>query len=102
MSLPVLLLLLAVQTVPAEEEIVIIAKRFSGIQVTVGKDARGRFTCSLNASSGNVGLDKRLCATAAGCVAKGARTQETARACIEQRKPQLFADFRREWLGGAR
>lgn len=92
-----LLLLLTAQT--AGDEIVVIGKRFSGIQVIVGKDARGRFTCGLSESSGNARLDARLCKAAAKCVVKGSG----ARDCIEQRKPALLADFRREWLsGGAR
>lgn len=97
-----LLLLLAAQTPPDDpaSEIVVIARRFEGIQVTVGKDARGHFTCGLSQSSGSVRLDERLCKASAKCVAKGAGSNEAVRVCIDRRKPGLLADFRREWQSG--
>ena len=82
----------------AEDEIVVIGRRFAQTAVIVGKDARGRLTCDLTASSGNVRLDERLCRTASKCVIKGATDNAVVKACIDRKKPDLFADFRREYL----
>jgi hypothetical protein len=93
-----LLLLAATQVAPplteAEQDIVVIARRLSGASAIVGRDARGRFTCSLNASTGNATLDNRLCKTAANCVKSVGADQAKVSACIDRRKPQLLADVR--------
>ena len=92
-----LLLALAISTAPpVEDEIVVIGRRFAQMSVIVGKDARGRFKCDLTASSGNPRLDERLCRTASKCVIKGASDNATVKACIDRKKPGLFAAFRRE------
>lgn len=88
------LLLLALAPV-SESDIVVLGRRLASASVTVGKDARGRFTCATDRSTGNVGLDARLCKAAAKCVAKGAATQEAVSACIDQRKPALLEEARR-------
>jgi hypothetical protein len=85
---------------PVESDIVVIGQRLQSIAAIVGKDAHGRFTCSLSASSGNVRLDANLCKTASQCVAKGAATPEAVSACIDARKPALLDQLRRE-LGEA-
>ena len=101
-----LALLAATQTVsPAaaeEEEIVVIGRRFEQAAVVVGKDAKGSFTCSLTATSGNAKLDERLCRTAAKCVIKGASDNAAVKTCIDRKKPGLFAQFRKEWKQGAK
>lgn len=92
----------SVANTPADDEIVVIARRFEQAAVIVGKDAKGRFTCNLTASSGNSRLDERLCRTAANCVKKGAADEMSVRSCIERRKPGLFAQFRKEWKRGVK
>ena len=88
-----------VAAVPAvEDEIVVIGRRFAQAAVIVGKDARGRFTCDLTASSGNARLDERLCRTASKCVIEDATDSAVVKACIDRKKPGLFTDFRREYL----
>lgn len=87
-----LLLTPAVQDAPAEEtDIVVIGKRLDAMSVIVGRDARGKFTCGLNQSSGNARLDASLCRTAATCVRKRA---PDVQACVTARKPALLADVR--------
>lgn len=85
-----------------DDEIVVIGRRFEQASVNVGKDARGRFTCSLTASSGNARLDERLCRAASKCVIKGATDQAGVKDCIDRKKPELLAHFRREWQRGTR
>jgi hypothetical protein len=82
--------------VPTEDEIVVIAKRLDAIAVTVGRDARGRYHCSLSASSGNARIDERLCRTSSTCVRKGANDGAAVKACVQQRKAGLLEAFRRE------
>lgn len=96
-----LLLLLAASVVqPAAEpqteaDIVVIGRRLAGVSANVGRDARGRFTCSLSASSGSGRLDAELCRTASRCVREGANNNAAVAACIDRRKPALLADLRR-------
>jgi len=99
MILTVLALML--QTVPAageETDIVVIGRRLDRIAVSVGRDARGKFTCALNQSSGRSRLDAQLCQAAARCVRQKARDVP---ACVNARKPELRADVRQS-LGGRR
>ena len=85
-----------------EDDIVVIGRRFEQAAVIVGKDQQGRFTCSMTASSGNAKLDEGLCRTAAKCVIKGAANSNAVKACIDRKKPGLFARFRKERKKGAR
>lgn len=88
-------LLLLLQAAPAEEEFVIIGKRFAALSAMVGRDAKGRYTCSLSGTSGSAKLDRSLCKTATQCVRKGAAEQAQVAPCIDKRKPALLAEFRR-------
>jgi len=98
-----LMLLLAVQAAPADDEIVVLGRRLAATQVIVGRDAQGKFTCGLSQSSGNGKLDAALCKAAATCVRKGAGDQAGVTACIEARKPALLDAIRRASGGkGAR
>lgn len=88
------LLALVLQETPApgeEADIVVIGKRLEGVSVIVGRDARGKFTCGLNQSTGHSGLDASLCRTAAACVRTRAKNVQ---ACVNTRKPELLADVR--------
>jgi hypothetical protein len=78
-----------------EADIVVIGRRLSEIAVTVGRDARGKFTCGLNKSSGNSRLDALLCRTAAKCVRQGAAEGAKVQACVDRRKPELLAEVRK-------
>ena len=86
---------------PLEADILVIGRRLDQLSVVVGKDARGKFTCSLSETSGNAGLDRNLCKSAAKCVKDGARDQAGVSACIDRRKPALLADVRRTLASGA-
>lgn len=90
-----LLLALTLQAAPAEEDIVVLGQRLIGVEVFVGKDAKGKFTCDLNRSTGNAQLDAALCKTASTCVRKGAVSQTDVRMCINRRTPELLEDVRR-------
>lgn len=90
-----LTLAFAAQIPSAEDEIVVLGRRLAALQVIVGRDARGKFTCGLSQSSGNVELDSALCKVAATCVRKGANDQGGVTACIEARKPALLDAVRR-------
>jgi sirohydrochlorin ferrochelatase len=95
-----LLLLAASVAQPAAEpqteaEILVVGRRLAGLSVIVGRDARGRFTCSLTASSGSRRLDAELCRTAARCVREGAGSNAAVAVCIDRRKPALLAGLRR-------
>jgi hypothetical protein len=86
----------AVQTAPVPDEqpdIVVIGKRLQAVQVNVGRDPRGRFTCALSQSTGSAKLDGQLCKTAATCVRKGAVEAAAVSACIDARKPALLDDL---------
>lgn len=96
-----LLLLAQVATPVPESDIVVLGRRLETASVTVGKDARGRFTCAADQSTGNLDLDARLCRTAAKCVAKGAATPEAVSSCIDKRKPALLNEARRALRGAA-
>lgn len=89
-------LALAAPSAPgAETDIVVLGRRLAEMSTTIGRDDRGRFTCGLTGSSGNVRLDGQLCRAATRCVRQGARDRAGTRACIERRKPALLANFRR-------
>ncbi len=91
-----LALLAAVQTTPAappEADIVVVARRLQALSVIVGRNAQGRFTCSLSDSSGSPTLDVQLCLAASKCVEKGKAGAAVSR-CIDKRKPGLLADLR--------
>lgn len=97
---PVLLVLAAttpVEAAPADDEIIVIGKRLDAIEVRVGRNAQGRYFCSLSDTSGSARLDRRLCKVSANCVRKGANDGATVKACVEQRKAGLFEAFKREW-----
>lgn len=79
-----------------EDEITVIGRRLAAISVMVGRDAKGRYTCDLSASTGNARLDARLCKTASTCVRKGATSQDAVRTCIDARKPVLLEQVRKE------
>lgn len=99
MILTILALMLQTVPVTAEEtDIVVIGHRLRQVSVIVGRDARGKFTCSLNRSSGRARLDAQLCRAAAQCVRQKARD---VGACVDARKPELLDDVRRS-LGRAR
>ncbi|WP_109355971.1 hypothetical protein [Sphingorhabdus sp. EL138] len=95
------LLLAAVQpaAIAVEDEIVVIGRRLNSISTMVGKDQIGRFTCSVDKSSGNVNLDKRLCKTTVRCIRDGAVGDGAVKACVEAEKPKLLAKLRRELEG---
>ncbi len=87
---------LPVEPVPTDEEIVVIGQRLDRIAVTVGRDPKGRYTCSLSDTSGNARLDAKLCKVSTKCVQKGARSGDQVKACVQKSKASLFSDFRRE------
>lgn len=99
MSLSLALIALVTASAPPEDDIVVIGRRLAGISVMVGRDAKGRYTCDLSASTGNARLDERLCKTAATCVRKGAASKEAVSACIDERKPALLDQVRAELAG---
>lgn len=82
-----------VQTV--DEEIVVIGQRLEGISVTVGRDEKGKYTCSTDRTSGNVNLDKRLCKTTVRCIRDGAQG-EAVKSCVDAKKPRLLNKLRNE------
>ncbi len=92
------LLLAAVQpaATSVENEIVVIGRRLNSISAMVGKDKKGRFTCSLDKSSGNINLDKRLCKTTVRCIRDGAADDGAIQTCVDAEKPKLLAKLRRE------
>lgn len=94
----IVLLLAAVQPAVSsvENEIVVIGRRLNSISTMVGKDETGRFTCSVDKSSGNRNLDKRLCKTTVRCIRDGAADDSAIKACVDAEKPKLLAKLRRE------
>lgn len=100
--LPVLLQA-APAAAPADEtDIVVIARRLSAVSAQVGKDAQGRFSCSLSASTGRRDLDAKLCRAASDCVRKGAQGQAAVAACLDRTKPKLLEALRRTRGQGGR
>jgi hypothetical protein len=94
-----LMALLALQTSvdpSAEDEILVIGRRFEQASATVSRDAQGRYSCSMTVTSGNVKLDERLCRAAAKCVMKGASNSDGVKTCINRQKPKLLARFLKE------
>ena len=92
------LILTAPAVLPAvEEEIVVIGKRLEGISVTVGRDPKGKYTCSTDRSSGNINLDKRLCKTTVRCIRDGAQG-EAVKSCVDAKKPRLLRKLREEMM----
>ncbi|HZF46695.1 MAG TPA: hypothetical protein VEZ26_10180 [Sphingomonadaceae bacterium] len=81
----------------AENDIVVIAQRFSGLSASVERDGAGRYHCSLNGTSGSLKLDGQLCKAATKCVRKGAADSAGVKICIEAAKPKLLADFKRSY-----
>lgn len=98
-ALALLAVIQAVAPAGAEDEIVVIARRFEQVAVHVGKDEAGRFTCGLSASSGSPRLDERLCKAASRCVIKGAADSDAVKICIDRKKPSLLAQSRAEYRG---
>ncbi len=90
-------LLLVGQIAPEPElDIVVVAQRLAGLQVNIGKDAKGRFTCGLTQSSGSLRLDARLCKASAKCAKKHGSDAEAVKACVTADKPKLLAQLRAE------
>lgn len=81
-----------------DEEIVVIGQRLQGISVLVGRTPDGDLTCSVDRTSGSTRLDKRLCKTAAKCVRDNSDNPVDAviKSCIDQKKPKLLAQLRKE------
>lgn len=90
-----ILLLLALQAAPADD-IVVVGERLAHLSATVRRGDDGRYRCALDGSSGRASLDGALCRVATRCVRDGAADQAAVAACVEQRKPALLADVRRE------
>ncbi len=82
-------------TQTVDEEIVVIGQRLEGISVTVGRDEKGKYTCSTDRTSGNVNLDKRLCKTTVRCIRDGAQG-EAVKSCVDAKKPKLLNKLRKE------
>ncbi len=101
MNLAVALALAAVTAEPsapaldAEQEILVIAQRLPGISVWLSRNPQGKFVCGMNASSGSARMDEQLCKAAALCLKRGAQAPEQVGACINARKPQLMAEFKK-------
>jgi hypothetical protein len=96
MSVLALLLSFATaQDAPTDaDEIVVLARRLEAVEVIVGRDPNGRFTCGMKGTSGNPRLDSRLCKTVASCVRKRGSDPVAVQACITSSKPRLLAQFR--------
>lgn len=86
----------AAESEAVENEIVVIGRRLNSISAMVGKDQNGRFTCSLDKSSGNINLDKRLCKTTVRCIRNGAVGDGAIKSCVDAEKPKLLTKLRRE------
>lgn len=89
------LLFLAAQIAP-EADIVVVAQRLDALEVHVGKDVAGRYSCGLSQSSGSLKLDKRLCKASAACARKHGAQPEQVKACVTETKPRLLAQLRAE------
>ena len=85
-------LMLLQATAPANaaeaEDVAVIARRLEGVETTVQRDARGKFRCALNKSTGLAALDRQLCKVTTDCVRKGFADEAISR-CIEASKPVL-------------
>lgn len=97
MSVLLALMFVAAPAAAAENDIVVIAQRFSGLAANVERDGAGRYHCSLNGTSGSLKLDGQLCKAATKCVRKGAADSAAVKTCIEGAKPKLLADFKRSY-----
>ena len=86
--------MLASLTEDKAEDIAVIARRLEGVETTVQRDARGKFQCALNKSTGLAALDKQLCKVTTDCVRKGFADEAMSR-CIEASKPNLLARVRK-------
>lgn len=90
-------LLMAGQAAPEPEvDIVVVAQRLAAIEVAIGKDAKGRFTCGLSQSSGSPKLDARLCKASAACAKKHGSDGAAVKTCVSSGKPKLLAQLRTE------
>ena len=96
LSLALLAMAQATEPPPTDEEIVVIARRMNEISVNVGRDPKGRYRCSLSASTGFRRLDDRLCKTVTKCVRKGAANDAAIKECVATSKPKLIEQLRRE------
>lgn len=81
----------------SSDDILVVAERWKRIQVQVGRDARGRWTCGMQGSSGVTSLDGQLCRAVTDCVRKGATAQAAIQQCITTSKASLLARVEREW-----
>lgn len=97
MILVAALLAMQVAAPPAEDEIVVIARNFARVKVNIGFDRQHHMHCSLSGTSGNLNLDEKLCRATAKCVRKVGTDSPAIRQCVEDKKPKLLADFRKEW-----
>lgn len=91
------LAVVAAGTAAAPTDIVVVAERWQRIQVRVGLDDQGRWTCGMQGSSGVPSLDGQLCRAVTDCVRKGAATVGAVDQCITTSKASLLARFEREW-----
>ena len=80
----------------AEVDIVVVAERLAALEVNIGKDANGRFTCGLSQSSGSLRLDARLCKASAKCAKRHGSDAAAVKACVTSDKPKLLAQLRSE------
>ena len=100
MSLALALIATVAAQVPADEDILVIAKRLDSISASVTRGADGKFQCGLSRSTGLPRLDESLCRTATKCVRGGANTAEAVDACVSARKPALLDEVRAQLKAG--
>lgn len=78
---------------PPSDEITVLAHRLDSITVWLSPGADGRLACGMNQSSGDSGIDAKLCKTAARCLKAGASAHDDMKTCIDKTKPGLLRDF---------
>jgi hypothetical protein len=82
-------------TSQADDEIVVTARRMAEVEVTLGRDPRGKIACAVRRSSGRTEIDNLICKDSAACLKPKAATREQIDVCIAARKPRLIKKIAR-------
>lgn len=77
------------------EDIVVIGRLVGSVQMTLGRDAAGRTTCSLNRSSGNPRVDAAVCRKASRCLPRRPLPGARMEACIADARRAVVREWRR-------
>lgn len=81
---------------PYDAEIVVIAKRMTEVEMTLGRNANGKIFCAATKSSGMPAIDELICRDSAACLKLREATRAQIESCVAKRRPGLVKRITRQ------